>query len=133
MDLTDFKPKSDTVEVILYNPSTEEPLTHDDGTEFSITVAAPHTKEFKDSQQLNMDMWLNLNQKSKKKKNPTLAQMEKATSEHLARITLSWDFKYDKDTPKLSLKRAEEIYTEMPWIRDQIQEAIDDSVDFTIA
>ena len=131
MDLTDFKPKSDTVEVILRNPSTLEPLTHDDGKEFSITVAAQHTKEFKDSQQVNMDLWLNISEKSKKKKNPTLSQMEKATSEHLARITLDWDLLYNKEKPKLSLKKAEEIYSELPWIRDQIQEAIDDSVDFT--
>ena len=130
MDLTDFKPKTDTIEVILKNPSTDEPLTHDDGKDFYIIVAAPHTGEFKESQQVNMDMWLNKTQKGKKR-NPTLVEIEKATAEHLARITKKWDFLYNKEKPKLTVDKATEIYTELFWIRDQIQEAIDESLDFT--
>ena len=130
MDLTDFKPKTDTIEVIIKNPSTEEPLKDDDGKEFTILVAAPHTGEFKESQQINMDMWLNKTQKGKKK-NPTLVEIEKATSEHLARITKKWYLLYDKTQPKLTVEKATEIYSELFWIRDQIQEAIDESLDFT--
>ena len=130
MDLTDFKPKSDSVTVTLKHPNTGEPLSYDDGKEFNITLHASHTKEFKESQQKNIDIWLNNSQK-KNKKNPTLMEIEQATSEHYARITTSWDLLYNKAKPKLSVEKAKEIYMEYFWIRDQIQEALDDSVDFT--
>jgi hypothetical protein len=131
MDLTDFKPKSDIIEVILKNPSTDEPLTYDDGTEFSIKVHAGHTKDFKESQQQNIDMWMSKSQKGKKK-NPTLAEIESATIEHMARITVEWDFLHDKKKPKLTLDTARSIYSDISWIKDQIQEALEDSVDFTM-
>ncbi len=49
MDLKNLTPTSDTIEVILVHPNTLEPLMNE-GTkkrEMSITLHAPHSKEYK--------------------------------------------------------------------------------------
>ena len=115
MDLKNIKPKSDTIKVELYHPGTNEPLAYDDGKQFTVTLYAPHTKEFKASQQINVDKWMKMQEKNSKKK-PTMAE---------------WDFLYDNKVPKLSVSKAVELYTELFWMKDQIQEALEDSVDFT--
>lgn len=127
MDLSDLKPTSDTVTAYLYHPQTGEALEYDDGTQFTITVYAPHSKEYKESQQKNVDFF----QKRKTKDNPTLMEMENAVISHMARITTEWDFLYHDEKPKLTYEKAREIYTDLFWVRDQIQEALDSNQGFT--
>ena len=124
MDLSDFLPKSETVDVVLRNPSTKEPLTFDDGKEFYITVYLPHTRESKESQQKSVDKW----QKRFNKVKPTLFDLEENAVEHLARITSGWEIMYKGKKPKLS--EATTVYTEVFWIKDQLQEALEEATDF---
>ena len=109
MDLKVFKPTSETVEVTLYNPTTEVPLTNKDNSEMTITMYAPHTKEYKSEVHRQTNM--------------RLKRMEKG-----AKI---WNITYDKEQPDFSVEKAKEVYADISWIKDQIEEALSNSVDFT--
>lgn len=131
MDLKDLKPKNDIVTVNLVHPQTGEPLKHDDGKQFYVNVYAQHTRTFKESQQETIALFQKVAKERGKDATPTLLEVEDAVNAHLARITVEWDFLYDGEKPKLSVKRATELYGEIFWIKDQIQEALEKTADFT--
>jgi hypothetical protein len=45
--------------------------------------------------------------------------------------TSSWNITYGGKKPKFSVAVAKEVYQEVFWIRDQIEEAVANSLDFT--
>ncbi len=134
MDLKNLTPTSDTIEVILVHPNTLEPLMNE-GTkkrEMSITLHAPHSKEYKKLVHEQTDKRLAQMQKSKKVQ-ISAADLEKSSIDVLAKATKEWDITYDGESPKLSVVKAKEIYTEYFWIKDQLEEAINETLDFTQA
>lgn len=130
MDLKDLTPSSDTVEVTVVHPSTFEPLTNDDGSEMTITMYAPHSKEYKAAIHEQTNKRLKQSQ-SKKKVEFTAEDLEDAGLELLAKTTKAWKITYDGKKPKLTVSAAKEIYSEVFWIKDQIEEALSNSLDFT--
>ena len=132
MDLMNLKPTSDTVEVLLVHPSTLESLTNQDGSEMSITVYAPHTKEYKAVMHEHTNKRI---AKASKRKatNFSAEELESATIDLLVRTTAAWDITYDGKKPKLTPALCKEVYTNLFWIKDQIEEAVADSVDVTKA
>ena len=132
MDLMNLKPTSDTVEVLLVHPSSLESLTNQDGSEMSITVFAPHTKEYKAVMHEHTNKRI---AKASKRKatNFSAEELEADTIDLLVRTTTAWDITYDGKKPKLTPELCKEVYTQLFWIKDQIEEAIADSVDFTKA
>lgn len=132
MDLANLKPTSDTVEVILTHPTTFEPLTNEDGSEMYITVLAPHSKEYKAIVHEQTNRRLKQAQKTKRFE-MTAEELEEGSIDLLAKSTKEWKITYDGEEPKLTLAKAKEIYSEMFWIRNQIEEAVADSLDFTKA
>jgi hypothetical protein len=134
MDLKNLTPTSDTIEVILVHPNTLEPLMNE-GTkkrEMSITLHAPHSKEYKKLVHEQTDKRLAQMQKSKKVQ-ISAADLERSSIDVLAKATKEWDITYDGESPKLSVAKAKEIYTEYFWIKDQLEEAINETLDFTQA
>ena len=134
MDLKNLTPTSDTIEVILVHPNTLEPLMNE-GTkksEMSITLYAPHSPEYKKLVHEQTDKRLAQLQKSKKVQ-ISAADIEKSSIDILAKATKEWDITYDGESPKLSVAKAKEIYSEYFWIKDQLEEAINDTLDFTQA
>lgn len=132
MDLKDLKPKSDTVEVDIVHPTTLEPLNNEDGSTMSITLYAPHSKEYKAlvHEQTNK----RLKQVSKTKKSEiTAEELERTGIELMAKATKDWNITFDGDQPKFSVELAIKVYDEIFWIRDQIEEAVSNSLDFTRA
>lgn len=129
MDLMDLKPKSDVVEVLLLHPTSMEPLLNDDGSEMSITVAAQHAKAYRSAVHEQQDRRIKALQK-KSSVNYGSADLEKDSIDLLAKITTEWDITYGGEKPKLSAGKAKEIYTEVFWIRSQIEEALNNSLDF---
>ena len=59
--------------------------------------------------------------------------MEEATLTLLSKITASWDITYGGEKPKLTVAKAKELYDQVFWIKDQIEGALADSLDFTKA
>jgi hypothetical protein len=132
MDLMDLKPTSNTVEVILKHPNTGAVLKNEDNTDMTIVVFAIHSKEYKELMHEQTNKRLK-DMQSNKKTDITAQDMEKATLDMLSKITSEWNITYNKEQPKLSASKARILYDEVFWIKDQIEEALADSLDFTKA
>ena len=132
MDLINLKPTSDTVEVALVHPNTGAALKNDDKTPMTITVYASHSKEHKAVLHEQTNKRLKAMQ-SGKKQDFTAQDIEEATLALLSKITADWNITYGGEKPKLSVAKAKELYEEVFWIKDQIEGALADSLDFTKA
>lgn len=132
MDLMNLKPASDTVEVTLVHPNTGATLKNDDKTPMTITVYASHSKEHKAVLHEQTNKRLKAMQ-SGKKQDFTAQDIEEATLTLLSKITAEWNITYGGEKPKLSVAKAKELYDEVFWIKDQIEGALADSLDFTKA
>ena len=129
MDLKDLKPTSDTVDVNIVHPTTLEPLLNDNSDPMVITMYAPHSKEYKAAVHEQTNKRLKQAQ-SKKKVDLTAEDIEEATLDLFAKTTKSWNITYDGEEPNFSVSKAKEIYSEVFWIRDQIDEAVSNSLNF---
>lgn len=132
MDLMNLKPTSDTIEVKLVHPNTGKPLKNDDKTDMTINVYASHSKEYKAVMHKQTNKRLKTMQAGKKVEF-TAEDIEEAGLTLLSEITESWNITYGAEKPKLSVAKAKEIYEEVFWIKDQIEEAQAESLDFTKA
>ena len=130
MDLKDLTPSSDTVEVTVVHPTNFEPLTNEDGSEMSIIMYAPHSKEYKAAIYEQTNKRLKQSQ-SKKKVEFTAEDLEDSGLELLAKTTKDWNITYGGKKPNFSIAAAKEVYSEVFWIKDQIEEALSNSLDFT--
>ena len=130
MDLKDLKPKSDTVEVEIVHPNTLEPLKNEDESTMTITMYAPHSKEYKAVVHEQTNKRLKQTQKNKRLE-LTAEDLERTGLELLAKAIKTWNITFGGKQPKFSVDAAMDIYDEVFWIRDQIEEAINDSLDFT--
>ena len=129
MDLKDLTPTSDTVDVNIVHPTTLEPLLNDNSDPMVITMYAPHSKEYKAAIHEQTNKRLKQAQ-SKKKVDLTAEDIEEATLDLFAKTTKSWNITYDGEEPNFSVSKAKEIYSEVFWIRDQIDEAMSNSLNF---
>jgi hypothetical protein len=129
MDLKDLTPTSDTVDVNIVHPTTLEPLLNDNSDPMVITMYAPHSKEYKAAVHEQTNKRLKQAQ-SKKKVDLTAEDIEEATLDLFAKTTKSWNITYDGEEPNFSVSKAKEIYSEVFWIRDQIDEAVSNSLNF---
>ena len=129
-DLMNFKPKTDTTEVILKHPTTGEAILKDDGTEMSITVYGSHTRQYKDAIHSQSDARM---ERAAKEKNGNLKlkskDIETFSIDLAVAVTKSWDIVLGGKTPPL--KEAKNIYMDFPWIRAQVLEAVDSFEVFT--
>ena len=132
MDLMNLKPTSDTVEVTLKHPNTGTTHKNDDKTPMTITVYASHSKEHKAVMHEQTNKRLKAMQGGKKQEF-TAQDIEEATLTLLSKITSEWNITYGGENPKLSVAKAKEIYDEVFWIKDQVEEALAESLDFTKA
>jgi len=129
MDLKDLTPNLDDVVVEIKHPTTGDVLKNDDDTNMTITILAPHSKEYKKFQHEQISKRLKKAQKSKSQ-DVDYSDIEEATLEVLAKTTKAWDITYGGEKPKLTVAKARELYEEVFWIRNQIEEVVTDSLDF---
>lgn len=129
MDLKDLTPTSDTVDVNIVHPTTLEPLLNNNSDPMVITMYAPHSKEYKAAVHEQTNKRLKQAQ-SKKKVDLTAEDIEDATLDLFAKTTKSWNITYDGEEPNFSVSKAKEIYSEVFWIKDQIDEAVSNSLNF---
>jgi len=132
MDLKDLTPKSDTIDVTLVHPNTGEELTNPDGSNMIICMYATHSPEYKKV----MHSQTNKRIKAATKGDDlimTSEDLESSTLDVLASTTKSWNITFGGEKPELTLKKAKEIYTEVFWIKLQLEEEVTNSLDFTKA
>jgi len=129
MDLKELKPQSDTITVELKHPSTEEPLLNLDDSPMTITVWAAHSKEYKAVIHEAANKRLKKAAKNKNKQvDMTIEEIEQQGLDLAVSVIKDWNITYGEDQPKFSRSLAEEIYKELFWVREQVDEAIE-SVD----
>jgi hypothetical protein len=129
MDLKDFAPKSDEVEVIVKHPVNGEPLTNKDGSDMVIVLHAPHSKVYKEA------MYEQTNKRLKSAQSSgdmslTAQDLEEDVLGLMSKATKSWNITYDNKQPKLTVAKAKAIYEELFWLRPQIEEALNSSQAF---
>tara|TARA_R110000851_G_scaffold97162_1_gene210716 strand:- start:62 stop:460 length:399 start_codon:yes stop_codon:yes gene_type:complete len=132
MDLKDLTPKSDTIDVTLVHPNTGDELKNPDGSNMTICMYATHSPEYKKV----MHSQTNKRIKAATKGDDltmTSEDLESSTLDVLANTTKSWDITFSGEKPELTIKKAKEIYTEVFWIKVQLDEAVTNSLDFTKA
>ena len=129
MDLKELTPKSDEIVVVIKHPATGEPLKNDDKSDMTITIYAPHSKEYKKVLHEQTNKRLKKMQ-SKGSKDITAEEIEESTLEALAKTTKEWNITYGGELPKLTVTKAKEVYEDVFWIRSQIEGAVEDSLDF---
>lgn len=129
MDLKDLTPSSDTVEVAVVHPATLEPLANEDGSPMTITMYAPHSKKYKAAVHEQTNKRLKKAQ-SKNGFDFTAEDLDEATLDLLAKTTKEWSITFGGEQPKLTLSKAKEVYSEVFWIKDQIEGAVSNSLDF---
>mgnify|MGYP003642873999 FL=1 len=130
MDLKDLTPSLNDLVVEIKHPATGDVLKNDDGTSMTITILAPHSKEYKKAQNEQINKRLKKAHKSKSQE-VDYSDIEEATLEVLSKTTKSWDITYGGEKPKLTAARAKDLYEEVFWIRSQLEEVVTDAMDFT--
>jgi len=128
-------PTTDTIDVVITHPSTYEPLTNEDGTEMTITVYAPHSKEYKAAVHEQTNIRLKQMQAKGNRNNNTITaeELEVATVKMLAKTTKDWSITFGGEQPKFTVEAAKKLYEDVFWIKDQIEEAVSTSEVFTQA
>lgn len=129
MDLKDLTPKSDTVVVELKHPATFEPLLNEDDSPMTVTLYAPHTKEHKTVLWAVTDERLKNAAKSGKIEVKS-EDLELQSIESLAKTTKEWNITFDSEQPDLTYEKAKQIYTEVFWVKDQLETALSSYMDF---
>jgi hypothetical protein len=128
MDLLDLTPTNDTVDIILKHPNTDEDLKNDDKTPMVITMYAPHSKQYKAAMHEQTNKQLKKS-KGGKKIDVTAEELEDSSLDVLVKATKEWNITYKGKVPPLT--KAKEVYQEVFWIKNQIEEALSDFLDFT--
>ena len=129
MDLMDLTPTSDIVEVTLLHPNTGEILSNPDKTPMTITLYAPHSKVYKSAMHEQTNKQIKKVKGGNKTLDITAEDIEQSSLEVLVKITKAWNITYKGETPKLN--KTKDVYEEVFWIKDQIEEALKSSLDFT--
>ena len=133
MDLLKLVPTTDTIDVVLMHPATFEPLLNEDGTEITITVYAPHSKEYKAAVHEQTNLRLKQMQKGGRKGNSSITaeELETASIKMLAKTTEGWNVTFDGSKPKFTISAAQDLYERVFWVKDQIEDSISDNEVFT--
>ena len=123
MDLMDFVPSSDNVEVEL--KIKDKNLKNADGSNMTITVMSPFSKEYK-------KVLYDVSEKRLALKDPKPQDFENLQLEQLVESTVDWNITWGGEQPKFNKELAREIYDKGFWIKPQIMEAQAALADFTI-
>ena len=130
MDLKDLAPKADTLEVILKHPLTGEALMNDGrDEEMTVTIWLPHTKEYKKALYELTDSNLKLAEQDPEKVRKA-SYLANASLELVSKVTKEWDITLDGGCPKFALAKVKEVYENYPWIKKQVEKAVEDHQNF---
>jgi hypothetical protein len=130
MDLKDLTPKSNIVTVAITHPSSGEVLLNLDDTPMSVTIYAPHSKEYRAYSHTQTNARLKKAQETKVM-DITSEELEQSTLDMLCNITKEWNLTYDNEMPELNLDKAKEVYTEIFWLKDLVEVGVGEAMDFT--
>lgn len=127
MDLSGFntsKAASKPHFLQLSHPATGELLANEDGKKIGIDLLGADSSEYQNARR----RW-QTSRMSKRNKNPTIAEIEAAAIEWLAAVTVKFH-NIEFDGEKANEKAAADVYRDHAWIREQVEEFINDRANF---
>lgn len=132
MGLKDIGKVQETTDVELVHPKTGEVLTNDDGSAMVITVYGPYSSHYKSVNHAQQNKRLMKAQRMGGKMNLTAEELEASALDLLVKCTAGWKITLEDDggLEEFSEAKAREVYTDLPWVRDQIEAAFGDSRSF---
>lgn len=136
MNLSDYVPTTDTVEITITVPDPNEinygePMKNDDGTDMTITMYLPHSKKYKEVRHEQTNRRLIKASQKRGKNQITAEEIEKETVELLVKTTASWNITWDKEQPGFSEDLAWEIYERAPFLQEQLYAGVENAEVFT--
>lgn len=129
MDLENLKPKSDVITTKIKHPSTGEVILNDDGSEMYITTLSPHSSEYRNK--LFKMSREKLSDRSEEDKDLDFDKLYDASIDLLAEVTCDWSITYKGEAPKLTKKKAKEVYSDLFWLKMQVDASVQDFDAFT--
>lgn len=129
MDLLKIGKPKETTEVILYHPVTSEVLTNEDGSNMTITVHGPYSKKYKAIAHAQQNRRLAKAQRGGKM---TLSaeEIENSAMELLVQCVEDWTITLGGTKPKATEAKVREVFTQLPWVKDQVDAALGDTQAF---
>lgn len=116
-------------DLTLRNPATGENLSGEDGKPITITLLGSDSGEYRKK------LRSTANQRIATRKKQTVEQLEQEGVGLLAAVTTGWhNIIVNGETLQFSKEKAAELYTQYPWIREQVDEFVNERANFlTIA
>lgn len=113
----------------LLDPYTDEVLTDDEGRTTEITLLGADSRVFVKAEQQALQAKVQKSVKRGKAK-VNLAQVASDLVHQLALCTTGWNITEGGKPHPCTTAAAEKLYTDNPWIRDQVQEFIVERANF---
>lgn len=130
MDLLNIGKTKETTEVNLYNPVTSEVLTNEDGSEMTITVHGPYSKKYKAISHAQQNRRLQKAQRTGGKLNLSAEEIEAAALDLMVKCVEDWNITLGGEQPKCTEAAVRDLFTTLPWVREQVDAALGDAQAF---
>lgn len=134
MDLSQLSTKQLSEEGVVHtviDPRTGDPLLDDEGNSTTITLSGVDGAKYRDYQRKVQNRRLKSIGKGKTRLDLDAAELEQEGLELLATCTLSWTgIAWQGEELPCNPKNAEMLYSELGWLRDQVDGFIGDRQNF---
>lgn len=127
MGLKDIGTVKETTDVLLYHPATSEPLMNEDGTQMSVTIHGPYSPVYKKINHDQQNRRLMKAQRTGGKLNLTAEEIEASSMDLLVKCVADWNITLDKKPEPFSQEMVREVFTNYPWVREQVDSAFADT------
>jgi len=129
-DLANIGAIDDVATVYLYHPLTDEMLMDDEGNPMWISVYGMDSSRYRQVTHEQQNRRIQTAQRSGGKPSLTAEQLESASMDLLVKCTADWNLFVNNEKPECNEKKARELYTEFPWIKDQVDMFMHDRKNF---
>lgn len=127
MDLSTLEPTPDSVPVPLRHPTTSERLLSDTGAPITISIVGMDSEQFRTRHRAIINRRLNAGKKAK----ITAEEIEAESIDTIAACITGWQHvELDGKALEFSKANAKTLLTRLPWLREQLDEAIADRANF---
>lgn len=117
-----------TMEVV--HPTTFEPLTDEEGNQVTITLHGPDSTVLRTARRKWQNKQLSEGVK-RRKMNVSAEQIESQAMELLIVATAGWEYlAFGGEEPECTPANVRKLYTELPWLREQVDEFINERSNF---
>ena len=130
MDLLNIGKTKETTSVTLYNPINSEILLNEDRSEMTVTIHGPYSKKYKTISHAQQNRRLMKAQRTGGKLNLTAEEIEASALDLLVKCVDGWNITLGGEQPDCTEAKVREVFTDLPWVREQVDAALGDAQAF---